>query len=550
MKIFETRLLRSVSALVFGVAISFSSFAQVTLVKDINGAGDSGPTAFIALDSVIYFSADDGATGIELWKSDGTDAGTQIVLDINPAGNSSPDFGFAVGNKIMFSASDGTTGVELWESDGTGGGTQLFKDFNGAGQGSPFYLGEFGSDKIIRADDGTNGTELWKTDGTLGGTVLIKDINGSGPSFPGQILVRDTIFYFTANAGSSQGNEPWKSDGTNAGTGMLKDIFAGLNNSSTNITTTFTALGEDIMFAANDGTNGLELWQSPGFAGGTLMVLDINPGAGGSSPDFITELDGNVYFSADDGTNGAELWKSDGTGGGTAIVKDINTGGASNPQYIIMFDSLLYFSADDGTNGTELWVSDGTSGGTTMLKDINPAGSSNPTSFVVVGNRLMFSADDGTNGAELWETDGTAAGTVMLMDINPGAGSSNPLTFGYGITRPVSNPVLYFQADDGTNGRELWKYVHDVTGVEEVVNQLTFDVFPNPNNGQFKLDLPNELRGGTVEVINYLGAMVHTQELSNGESQASLNVGNLDKGMYIVTVTKANNTAREQVIIR
>jgi hypothetical protein len=48
-------------------------------------------------------------------------------------------------------------------------------------------------------------------------------------------------------------------------------------------------------------------------------------------------------------------------------------------------------------------------------------------------------------------TGGTAAGTVMVIDINPGAGHSNPGDF------TVFNGALYFSADDGTNGHELWK---------------------------------------------------------------------------------------------
>ena len=80
-----------------------------------------------------------------------------------------------------------------------------------------------------------------------------------------------------------------------------------------------------------------------------------------------------LYFSATDRTNGVELWKSDGTASGTVMVKDINPGaGASNPSSFVNVGGILYFRAINGTSGAELWKSDGTASGTVMIKDINP----------------------------------------------------------------------------------------------------------------------------------------------------------------------------------
>ena len=61
------------------------------MVKDINpGLGDSGPSDLTNVNGTLYFQADDGVHGFELWKSDGTAAGTVMVKDINPGGELIP----------------------------------------------------------------------------------------------------------------------------------------------------------------------------------------------------------------------------------------------------------------------------------------------------------------------------------------------------------------------------------------------------------------------------------------------------------------------------
>jgi ELWxxDGT repeat protein len=86
-----------------------------------------------------------------------------------------------------------------------------------------------------------------------------------------------------------------------------------------------------------------------------------------------------------------------------------------------------------------------------LLKDINPGSAGGyPSNLTNVNGVLYFTANDGTHGTELWKSDGTAAGTAMVKDIYPGSGSGSPSN----LTNV--NGVLYFSANDGTHGTELW----------------------------------------------------------------------------------------------
>ena len=432
------------------------------MVKDINASGNGAVPPLHTVGNDIYFRGDDGTNGMELWKTDGTTSGTMMVKDIWSGSSSGHLWNGSligwpyvnIGNTVYFAANDGTNGYELWKTDGTASGTVMVKDINASGSSFPSSMYALGNTLYFRADDGTNGNELWKSDGTASGTVMVKDIwSGSPSSWIYHPTSIGNTLYFSATDGT--GSELWKSDGTASGTVMVKDIRSNAGSWPSYL----TVIGNTLYFTANDGTNGVELWKTDGTTSGTVMVKDINSGAGSGNPISLTAIGSTLYFNAYDQTNGAELWKSDGTASGTVMVKDINSGSSSgNPTSsgpsMAVVGSTLYFTANDGTNGNELWKSDGTASGTVMVKDINASGDSSPYSHTPIGNTLYFEADDGTNGHELWKSDGTASGTEMVVNIRPGNTNELQYHFYNGIVG-INNSV-YFTANDGTNGYELW----------------------------------------------------------------------------------------------
>ncbi len=238
-------------------------------------------------------------------------ASAQVVdlfKDINPgSGHSFPDDFTEFNGALFFGADEGTNGMELWTSDGTAAGTALFKDINpGSGSSNPSYFAELNGALFFRADDGTNGSELWTSDGTAAGTMLVKDIRpGSGSSNPIGFTEFNGALFFRADDGTN-GSELWTSDGTAAGTMLVKDIRPGSGHSGS---FGFTEFNGALFFGANDGTNGRELWTSDGTAAGTVLFKDINPGSGGSFPYGFSEFNGALFFGANDGISGCEPWK-------------------------------------------------------------------------------------------------------------------------------------------------------------------------------------------------------------------------------------------------
>ena len=465
-----------------------TNLGQVVLVKDIDpGSSGSNPKNLTELNNRLYFTARDGENGKELWVSDGTTEGTILVADINPGTDDSFPYNSNLtefGDRLYFEAFDGETGRELWVSDGTTEGTQLLKDINPADrQYGNTYSPEFReftavNDRLyFEADDGETGSELWVTDGTTEGTNIVKDINpGENSSRVYGLTALNDRVYFTADDGET-GLELWVSDGTTAGTTLVKDISPGTNDSFPN---NLTAFNGRLYFEASDRVNGDELWVSDGTTEGTQLLKNINLVNAydydydySSNPENFTAFNGRVYFSADDGENGKELWVTDGTTAGTNIVKDINSGeNSSFPTSLTTFNNRLYFVTNDGVNGRELWVSDGTTEGTNIVKDINPGTSSSfsyafELEFTAFNDRLYFSADDGVNGRELWVTDGTTEGTNIVKDINPGenrfgvGNNSNPSNFA------IFGDELFFRADNDEIGRELFKLTIDDDGGDD-----------------------------------------------------------------------------------
>jgi len=126
-----------------------------------------GRLTVTALGGAVYFPSSDASHGRELWRSNGTVAGTGPVLDLAPGLADGIQTSTVVEwrGRLWFGAEDGVHGMELWSSDGTARGTRLEVDLAPGPAGSrPYHLQVAGDRLFFVADDGTTGRQLWVLD--------------------------------------------------------------------------------------------------------------------------------------------------------------------------------------------------------------------------------------------------------------------------------------------------------------------------------------------------------------------------------------------------
>jgi ELWxxDGT repeat protein len=397
-----------------------------TLVKHIDAGAVSRYSLTEHNDRLFFIGKT--ATATNLWQSDGTTAGTIIVQSF--AGDTLWFDGhnlISAGNALFFFMGD-VSGYTLWRSDGSAAGTTKVTTLP-QDNTPPSALMDVNGRLFFLASDSIHGLETWTSDGTVAGTHLLKDISPSRDSSEpfGLTNVNGTLF-FMVRLGTDSGYELWKSDGSLAGTVRVTSL--GYSFSDGLPPADLTVVGTQLFFSAFDTDGGDELWVSDGSALGTRRVKDINTTVNfgppysnnrGSSPLSLANVNGILLFSADDGVHGRELWRSDGTEAGTMLVKDLNPGTIGSGAGEIRpttTSAWVLFAASDGFNGVELWKTNGSATGTVQIQDISPgASSSNPTAITIAGSRYFFVADDGSTGPELWSLDSTILNEGLISKL-------------------------------------------------------------------------------------------------------------------------------------
>ncbi|APZ90894.1 cadherin-like domain-containing protein [Fuerstiella marisgermanici] len=345
-------------------------------------------------------------------------------------------------------------------------------DFSGTQ--STFSLPDSGSlnagDEFVAAGVDATLTVTFVNPAVLNPGMTSYNLNAAASSSPSQFTVADSYVLFVADDGVV-GNELWIYD--HNGPRLLKDINPGVGSSAAY---GLVANGDMVAFAADDGVNGTELW----ITDGTRLVANLNSG-GTAQPRGLVAFRSDFYFTANSDASYGAFYRTDGTLAGTTQIlsDDFVNGAYANAARPKVVGDQLYFRAagrsEGGSpTGEELFVTDGTSSGTRLVRDIVPGTQSSAAEFMTdVDGTGFFQVTNASGKFELWKTDGTETGTVMVSDIVPGEGSPGAVGL---KSLTALNGELYFGADDGIHGYELWKSDGTAGGTVRVT-----DINPNGN---------------------------------------------------------------------
>lgn len=470
-----------------------------SLVADLNTIPNSSYPTFGYQESTVgatpsglLFLADDHVHGNELWISNGTAAGTSLLKDANPGRGgvgltaTSPLFNGASYAIVNQQASDpwSPNATQLWKTDGTAAGTVFVKELSqSSASGGTFVTF---SNALYFDLEG----QVWKTDGTAAGTVPVGEVSSSTngrfgfTSFGGAVI-------FCADTANGRGI--YRTDGTDAGTVLVADgfdteeftvwngklYFSAYGDGSPRIYEMATPASTPVRAAFDDGSVFAEgyglaavgnrlfiegalvageyeshVFVTDGTASGTRSVTTaggVLPGIYGS-PRF-TPAAGTLFFTASTPETGTELWRTQTVAGveTAVLVKDITPGTDDSIIDSLVADgtraSFLVKGTYDAPTAPVLWETDGTTAGT---KPATIVGGQQPTVLglsPVAGGRIFAVAADQTHGTELWALDIVAPpGAPTALVAVPGAASvalswTAPATGG----RPITDYVIQYR---------------------------------------------------------------------------------------------------------
>ncbi len=396
------------------------------------GLEGSSPRALVVWQNDVWFLVDDGTPGYQLYRTDGTVAGTQRMETLLPSvlqPNKTP--GVQVGN----------------------GGTHLYLSFTGAGSGG----------LLVKSSPSAATVAI-----TPGGRTL--EVAQFGPTRSAPL---NTGAVFVMESAPGQGYEPWFTDGTSAGTLPLGPL------NPTSIVGSLPSMrgsdGNRVWFDAITDTEGTELWTTDGTPGGTRILVDLvpGPGSGRLESSFTLLAGGDAVFGASN-TQPLDppiLFRSDGTASGTRAIPPSPTDG--QPTYVrqlILAGGLVWGIGQRGFGDSELWSYNPVLDALRLRWIPRPqASSSRPVELLgPTPNGLLLAIDDGIFGKEPWIFDPAGTGGFRLANLYPDGGTRDSRITALGS----HTGVALYHAADGTNGPQLYASDGTASGTRRITRHV------------------------------------------------------------------------------
>jgi ELWxxDGT repeat protein len=548
--------------------------------------------------------------GLELCISNITSV-TPTFININKRTKASVSFTKKVKIKdIWYYNGIDNKGSELWRTDGTAAGSYMVKDINIGERGIEIVdMVEF-QGKLYFTIFKDNFHEFWVSDGTVNGTQVLKSVATPIRNYNAEIKAGITKLFFGMIGANTSRNVPWVSNGTTSGT---VEIPAAGGVFSDNCGS-FTVRGDSLIF-----TDQIKLWS--GNASGVSPVFiptEVQPQfikkhlsykskfyAIAKYSDFATNIRYDVLF------------ESNGKKAGTKIIKKFNDGELTNfnfPIFDIINDKLIfpalskdsvniwslsiptaltskiYFLGNVSKIGNaintstlngklvilsksnipqqpkQVWLTDGTKQNFTPVSALNYT-NSELLDFIKTDTSIVYSTLDSNKHYQLWET------TLLKAPIKLFQGNvfqpngldqyEEDYPFGNFVVDFIGGQVLFPLKDNillFPNKIIVWNYTPNMSyepyiyakkkplGLEITQKNGLIDcenlvLYPNPSgSGIFRLS--NNFKITAFKVYDLNGKEI-SAKLANPEAQSTLDLGGKLIGNYLIKlITPTCNTTR------
>lgn len=326
---------------------------------------------------------------------------------------------------------------------------------------------------------------LVKTNGEVGNKELVKkfpdDVNYNMLMTPAEDYM---FFWFRSEENYFS---LYKTDGTESGTKVLNTDFEFISFYDHIEKRAFTTVGNKYLYRArlNNTGNRPEFYATDADTETTVKLNIANDEDIEAEPEYFVHYDGNTYvrviykqfFNSD-----YAIYKTNGTVNGTKVIHGLS-------------------QMPEGYYGEGLWMT-------------------------VHDDQIFHSAYTDDHGRELWSTKGTTNSNERMTDIAPGEVSSIPTN----LTSSGEN--LFFFAESPEYGKELYVFNKDIMSSVIQVQEIHFEVYPNPGHTEIKLQHFDEFKNMEYSIISVNGEVV----LQGSLSENKVSIENISNGAYILNI--------------
>lgn len=417
---------------------------------------------------------------------------------------------------------------------------------------------------IADAHTKNDGPQLWRYNGGSPSEMILgTDLVSAGLS----MAIFNNKIYF-AGKNFTVGAELFAYDGSNPPT-LVADINTLLSASSS--PENFVVSGGKLYFTATTYTTGAELYSYDGI--NPPKLYDIAPGSTGSRPSRLTDFNGKLYFAAqgkiltvNPQNDSLSQFQNNGSGfcntvaggslyfvgagdalysfSGSGAPLQLTSSGTNDIRRVFrlcmaVYNNALYFGGmSASSNLAKLYRYDLVNGNVTTITELyydDPKGAIPDYSLVdmqVYNSALYYSASpDSAKGVELYKIDGNVVS--LVADLFPGSGSSSPSDL------TIFNGNLYMSADDGVNGRELFR-INGPTGIQSVHWNGEVKLYPNPARLSATLSITlkstQSLRIALTDMAGREVFNTDVQSFNAGKHEIKLPMQSLAAGKYIYRI--------------